>query len=639
MILPDTAMKSFRVPFCERQFFRAADQIMMNSSFVHLVVAQALMGPYLTVPATSKHTTVSITNGRFTNFFSHFLFTSASLKLNVLDATFRNFQSSAIALSRDVCPSEKGKGWRQYSGNGQDQVTLNGCVFQECHNNQNFDNGDGGAVYSQGYKISIIECGFYDCTASKNAGAIAATKDAAWNWLDKDFNNKENPAGVLITRTCFQQCYVTGTAAHEGGWEEESKLGHVLYTYSWQVGLFDFSALDCSRKGSNRAAVFFARSADFWSERGNMSLSSEVSGGENEDVSAFQVLHVGLQNQADKLPGAWEDFASVNHRFHHTKGFTCKHVYWAHLEQGKSSHVLSNVDVIDTTIVAGNDPREDWTSPAIFYAMHWDTGGEGHQLRLTNVVVYGVTDKTGEGAFAGKNNDAFTIYTIDCATNYPTWVNSGAGIASLESYTPVAFDMENQQYCPLQPTDPPLETTTEEPLEPETDSQTEEPFDSDSPTEEPFETETDSPTEEPVEPDVPSSVDTFSEPDTDPMTSDAEVDPTAETDESNPEAPPSQNSGLPPAAIAGIVIGILLIIAVILILVFLLLRRKKTSSSGSIRDENEMESETTTITSTTETSYPLATTANYNETCINQIFELSDDGEADAFREVPEEAI
>lgn len=581
---------------------------MMNSSFVHLVVARALAGPYLTVPPMSKQTALSITNGRFTNFFSHFLFSSASVKLNVFDTTFRNFQSSAISLSRDGDQCPESPGGRYENSPDCDSIQraqITSCTFENCK----CDN-DGGAIFIRGNPLSIDRCGFFSCTSRVNGGAIAAMGCEGERWIG-DWSQDATLPGIRIDKSCFQQCYVAGTAGDTGA-GEENKLGHVLYGYSVQIGIFDFSALDCSQQGSNNAAVFFARSNDLMTEYGNISLSSDVSGGEYEDVSAFQVLYVGRSWDEWKDKSWNKQKPEVTHRFHHTKGFTCKHVYWAHLQQGSSNHIFEYVDVLQTTFVVGRDFKEDTSEPTIFFMKKGQDESTGTvQMKHCNVF-----DVTGiQGHFYNKDTE---VVLDDCKSDVKEW----EGIIVITSYVPNAFDMENEQYCPWQPTDPLLETTTEEP----------------------FETETS--TEEPVEPDVPSSVDidTFSEPDTDLMTSDAEADPTEsdesnEPDESNPEAPPNQNTGLPPAAIAGIVIGILLIIAVILILVFLLLRRKKTSSSGSIRDENEMESETTTITTTTETSYPLTTTANYNETQINQIFELSEDGEADAFREGPEEAI
>lgn len=576
----------------------------MNSTFVHLVVRQALAGPYLGVPAMSKHSALLIANGRFTNFFSHFLFTSALLKLKFLDTTFRNFQNSAILLSReDGCPLEGGR-WVHLDGWGSASADLKGCQFQSCYILEGSGDKMGGAILSKGYALSVVECGFFDCMAATNGGAIAATGTGD-GWIGSWYQKQGLP-GVKIDRACFQQCRVRDMAT---GVDE---VGHVLFAYSVQIGIFDFSALDCSMEGSKRAALFFARCNDFLTERGNMSLSSAFTGG---DVSAFQILYVGekIPDGQKRVDGSWTGIPAAIHRFHHTSGFQCEHVYSANLNNGLSSHVLENIDVIDTTLVDGETSHS-----AIFYAWKSNGDGSGHELQIRTCNVFDVVHNSGKFYRLGPKNWEYIPITpkiSNCLTNVQAWEERQNNIVieySQDSYTPNTFKMENELYCIWKPTEPPLET--------ETETATEEPLDTRITTEEPFES------------DGPSSfdVDTF--------TVDTEIGPATQTDESDTEDSGIQNRGLPPGAIAGIVIGIFLVIAIILILIFLL-RPRKISSSGSSQHDNEMESEGATITATTETSYPLVTTTNYNETQINQIFELSDSIEPAPFESGIEEAI
>ena len=581
----------------------------MNSTFVHLVVTQALAGPYLAVPAMSRHSALFIASGRFTNFFSHLLFTSALMKLNFLDTTFRNFQSSAIFLSREEgCPLE-GERWDRPDGWGSAPAGLKGCKFQSCSALEGSGDKMGGAIRSKGYALSVVECGFFDCMAATNGGAIAATGTGN-GWIGSWYQKQGLP-GVKIDRTCFQQCRVRDTATGV------DKVGHVLFAYSVQIGIFDFSAWDCSVEGSKHAALFSARCNDFLTECGNMSLSSPFTNG---DVSAFQILYVGekIPDGQKRVDGSWTGIPAAIHRFHHTSGFKCEHVYSANLNNGLSSHVLENIDVIDTTLVDGETSHS-----AIFYAWKSNGDGSGHEFQIRTCNVFDVVHNSGKFYRLGPKNWQYIPITpkiSNCFTNVKDWEerqNQAFIEYSQDSYTPNTFEMENELYCIWKPTEPPLETETEELVD--TITTEAEPFESDGPSS--------------------FDIDTFSEPDTDPLSNDTEIDATTQTDESDTEEPGSQNRGLPPGAIAGIVIGIFLVILAIIIILIFLLRPRKISSSGSVQDDNEMESEATTITTTTEMSYPLATTANYNETQINQIFELSDSIEPAPFEDGIEEAI
>ena len=528
----------------------------MNISLASLAVAHVLSGPYLTIAPMSQRSTLSIGSSRFARFFSNCLFSSAALRLNVHQSVFSHFQSSAISLSREDFTGEPGRVDRQ-QGSGTDPATFTECRFDGC-NDANY----GGAIFTLGYFVSIDSCGFFNCTAGKNGGAIAAAgvgstgTETAWGWIGT-WNNPESGinAGVEINKTCFSQCFVTGD---KSGTDESDKLGFVLYAHATQIGMFDFSAIDCSRSDAEQASVFFAWSNDVLTEHGNLSIGSEFLG---TDVSAFRFMYVGFdQGVYEKRPDSYTGIPAVNHRYHHTDGFKSTHVYWAHLKEALCSHVLDSIDVTNTQL---ND------NGAIFYAYWLDPKNtHGNGLHVKNCNVFKVTGQNTK--LHGRGDESkIEIVLENCKTDVEAWAEDGK-VTVTQSYTPNELVMENEQYCILP--------------DPASDAYSSESGD----------------------------LDSGSDPDN------TEDDPDAGAGTGNNDSP------LAPGAIVGIVIGILLLIALIILLIFFLIwRRKRTSSSENPKEENENEMVAETTTTQTGTDAGIVT-ANYDQTQLNQIFEMSD---------------
>ena len=540
----------------------------MNISLACLAVAHVLSGPYLAMAPMSQRSTLSIGSSRFASFFSHCLFSSAALRLNVQRSVFSHFQSSAISLSREDFTGEPGRVDRQ-QGSGTEPATFTECRFDGCS-----DPNYGGAIFTRGYLVSIDSCGFFDCTAGKNGGAIAAAAatgsteaETGWDWIGT-WGNLETLPGIEINKTCFSQCFVTGD---KSGTNENDKLGFVLYAHATQMGMFDFSAIDCSRSGAQHASVFFAWSNDVLTKHGNLSIGSEFVG---EDVSAFRVMYAGYK-QSDKYhPGSYTGIPAVNHNYHHTDGFKSTNVYWAHLKEGLCSHVLDYIDVTNTQLNDGG---------AIFYA-YWDDPKDtsGNQLQVKNCNVFKVT---GQNTKLHGRSDEISIQLLlaNCKTDVEAWAVEGQVVVT-QNYTPNELVMENEQYCILP--DPASDSSYDA-------------YSSD-------------------------SGDSGSDPDN------TEDDPDAGAGTGNNDRP------LDPGAIAGIVIGILLLIALIILLIFFLIwRRKRTSSSENSKEENENEMVAETTTTQTGADAGIAT-VNYNQTQLNQIFEMSDSA---MFEDEAEESI
>ena len=536
----------------------------MNISLASLTVAHVLSGPYLTMVSMSQRSTLSVGGSHFARFFSNCLFSSAALRLNVQRSVFSHFQSFAISLSRALnFTGEHERVEIQTQSNNLEPVTFTECSFDGCS-----DAEFGGAIFTFGYLVSIDSCGFFNCTAGKNGGAIAVGRgweghETTWPWIGS-WGDLDTLPGVEINKTCFSQCFVTGERSGEYD-NENDKLGFVLYTHAIQVGLFDFSAIDCSRSGAQHASVFFAWSQDVLTEHGNISVGSKFVG---EDVSAFRFMYAGSQQSQDKLPGSYTGIPAVNHRYHHTDGFKSKHVYWAHIAEGRCSHVLDYVDVTNTKLIDDG---------AIFYA-YWvepTSGTSGNQLQVKNCNVFKVVTGQNTKLYDCSDKEKIESKIENCKTDVQVWAEAGK-VTVTQIYTPNKLVMENEQYCIFP--------------DPASDAYSSESGD----------------------------LDSSSDPDN---TEDA---PNVGTGTGSKDSP------FAPEAIAGIVIGILLLIALIILLIFFLIwRRKRIFSSENSKEENVTDVATETTTTQTGADAGIVT-ANSNQTQLNQNFDsamLEDDAE------------
>ena len=370
----------------------------MNISLLHLTISSAIGIPHLTVPGRSIPTSVSIQNGRFTRFCSHF-FLGSAIRLSAGSSIFKQFQNSAVVLSSD--PSSTGQTFQEpvvdESGDGFTQASFTTCVFEECQSPD-----DGGAIRTKGFLIRINNCQFNKCTAGKNGGAIHALSNDNNGWIGQ-WTNANTLPGVEIRNSVFSQCYVTGDPDQQG---DANEIGYALYTRAAQTGIFGFTVEDCSRKGGNRAAVFYLWCNDLMADTGNMTIHPEFAG---DDVSVCHVQYAGAAGNGNAYGDL--NIPAVAHKFHVIQGFKAEHVYWADTKDDQSSHVLDYIDVINTTLVNG----------AIFYA-HNDGSGSGHQLIVNYCNVYGVegTGKFYDVYFANGNNP-ITPNISFCTTDVSEW--------------------------------------------------------------------------------------------------------------------------------------------------------------------------------------------------------------------------
>lgn len=396
----------------------------MNISLLHLTISSAVGIPHLTMPCMSIPSLVSIQNGRFTRFSSHFLLASA-IRLNAGCSLFKQFQKSAVVLSTSGTDhsSERieNNGIVHESGDGFTKASFTTCVFEECHS----PDGDGGAIRTKGFLIHISSCQFNKCTAGKNGGAIHALGYTSELWFG-DWEKPDTLPGVEIRNSVFSQCYVTGDPDLSG---EENELGYVLYTRTMQTGIFGFTVEDCSRQGGKRAAVFYLWCNDLMADTGNMTIHPEFAG---NDVSVCHVQYAGAVGNG-KAYGELH-IPAVAHKFHIIQGFTAEHVYWADTKDGQSSHVLDYIDVINTTLVNG----------AIFYASN-NNAGSDHQLQVNYCNVYGV-EGTGKfyDVYFANNNNPITPKISFCTTDVLEWDEHGKEInVTYVNMTMVEPDMES----------------------------------------------------------------------------------------------------------------------------------------------------------------------------------------------------
>ena len=363
----------------------------MNISLVHLTLAAAFSGPYITTVPASNWQRFTLQSAKMRNFLANALFTTARMTIDIGKSSFKNFQDSAIVLSNAEAFSEEGQKFTetqvQEGGDGVQKGSFTGCVFERCVNS----NGDGGAVRSVGFIVSFEQCEFVSCRASGNGGALYVLGSGS-GWLG-DWGNLATLPSVKINGSTFQGCVGGG-----------SDPGHVIYTQAMQVGIYEFSAENCAESGSS-GAVFFLWSNDVLSENGNMSMHETVSGG---DVSAFHVMYSGRDGESI---GSFTGIPAVNHRFHQVDGFKCEYLYWAHVQNGIGSHVLDFIEVRNIEFVDGGG------SPAVFYAYR-ESSGTGHQLQINYCSVYGVE---GNGEFYGVSIEDIKVFVKFCTTSVSEW--------------------------------------------------------------------------------------------------------------------------------------------------------------------------------------------------------------------------
>ena len=365
----------------------------MNISLVHLTLAAAFSGPYITMVPASNWQRFTLQSANLHNFLANALFTTARMTIDIGKSSFKNFQDSAIVLSNAESFTVEGQKFAETQvregGDGVQKGSFTGCVFDGCVNS----NGDGGAVRSVGFLMSFDQCQFISCRASGNGGALYVLGgESASGWLG-DWSNLATLPSVKINGTTFEGCVGGG-----------SEPGHVIYTQAMQVGIFEFSAENYAESGSS-GAVFLLWSNDVLSENGNMSMHKTVSGG---DVSAFHVMYSGR----DDGSGSFTGIPAVNHRFHQVDGFRCEYLYWAHVQNGIGSHVLDFIEVRNIEFVVGGGG-----SPAVFYAYR-ESSDSGHQLQINYCSVYGVE---GNGKFYDVSIEDITVFVKFCTTNVSEW--------------------------------------------------------------------------------------------------------------------------------------------------------------------------------------------------------------------------
>ena len=531
----------------------------MNITLAHLVVARALSGPYLSMTPMTGHRSLMVDSGRFSHFFSNFLRSTAAMHMEVTRSDFRHFQDSAFFLSRAE-PELVDKVFNDQqviSGTDGENATFTSCTFYGCHARDT-----GGAISStDGVAIVVEGCGFLKCTAENNGGALFLVNET--NLKDGWFGSWDGLFGapcIVVNRSCFSECYVNGESEVP---DEVNKTGYVLYARAIQVFMDDFSAIDCSRKGARRAAVFYGWINDMVTRGGNLTIDNSV---KPDDLSPFNVQFGGYYNGQSLFGKPF----GVDHSYHCVTGFTCQWVYRINLEDILSACSLTNITVIGTELLASETDQS-----AIFFIDFWrkkendDGKNIGKKVTLSDCCAF--MDTTFQPTsnqyfyYHVNENDGKNVIPItktSCKTNVDGWAKDGIEKADP---TVVELDLENGAHCDYEPPDP---SSFESDLESEM----------------------------------------------------------SETEQGGGGGGDGSTDGsLGPGEIAGIIIAILVIIAIIIIIVICMRRRRDftTESTGDKEQEKPDENSETTTTISSVANDPLVS-ANYAGTQLNQIFEDAD---------------
>lgn len=529
----------------------------MNITLAHLVVARALSGPYLSMTPITGHRSLMVDSGRFSYFFSNFLRSTAAIHTEVTRSDFRHFQDSAFFLSRAE-PELVDKVFNDQqvvTGTDGENATFTSCTFYECHAQDT-----GGAISStDGVAIVVEGCGFLKCTAQNNGGALFLLNET--NVKDGWFGSWTAHVGapsIVINRSCFSECYVKGESEVD---DEVNKTGYVLYARAIQVFMDDFSAVDCSREGARRAAVFYGWINDMVTRGGNLTIGNSV---KPVDLSPFNIQFAGY-NLADQKPWVGRN-VGVDHSYHCVTGFICQWVYRTHLEDIVSVCLLKNLVVIGTELLASDRPSAifylDFTGKDINTNKNWLK-----EMTLSECCAF--MDETfipsaTQHFYYEENGDTEVKRTqTSCKTNVQGW---GDTWIEVDTEPPVVeLDLENGAHCDYEPPDP---SSFESDLE-------------------------------------------------------SEMSETEQGGGGGGDG--STDGSLGPGEIAGIIIAILVIIAIIIIIVICMRRRRDftTESTGDNEQEKPDENSETTTTVTSVANDPLVS-VNYAGTQLNQIFEDAD---------------
>ena len=421
----------------------------MNVTLVHLAVAHALTGPYLSLAPKTRHTALTVMDSRFTAFFSNFLFAASAVKLSMTKTHFKHFQNSAISLNRaDTTYSEKVYNSPQEVPGDYESAAFNLCTFYDCQAQDT-----GGAISSTAEAAVFVEnCGFLKCTAQNNGGAIYVVNasNTPDGWFGS-WNSGLGLPGLQINGSCFSECYVTGTPS---GTDESSKVGYVLYTRMIQAVMNDFSALDCSRSGAAHGAVFGAWINDLVTRYGNLSIGNSV---RDTDLSAFNIQFGGSNDGSIKHVKK----TGIDHSFHVTSGFRCRYLYRSNVQDMNSVGFFVKITVLDMEAVP------EAGQAAVFYVDFTGKEESSYSDYLKDVQVSecnvflsatGETDYTSFSFYLadGYNNagdghkPAETI--ANCQTNVQAWAQDGKITVATERPN-IELELTNGQYCDYEPLD------------------------------------------------------------------------------------------------------------------------------------------------------------------------------------------